>query len=203
MIGGFNAFIEAQKLEKIGECKVTLFQFDTCPPIPEKVYEAIDLDSVEKLTRETFVPRSGTPLYDAVAMAIKQTGERFAAMEEDERPEKVLMVVITDGEENSSHEWTSEQVKQMIEHQTDVYDWNFVYIGANQDAWEVGGGMGVASASSLGYVASGEGSTKMWDSLTKGVTKYRTRSVADAKAAKFFDDEDIDAQKDAGLKTSK
>jgi len=203
MIGGFNAFIKEQKKNKIGLCRVSFFQFDTQPPIPEKVFEAIDLDVVPDLTTKTFVPRSGTPLWDAVAFSIKLVGERFDALPEDEKPEKVLMVTITDGEENSSREWTAEQVKQMIEHQTEKYGWQFAYLGANQDAWHVGGSMGVKSSHSLSYVASPGGTSEMFKSLSKSATKYRAASAEVTRGADYelFDKEDVDAQKKEGLKT--
>ena len=198
MIGGFNAFLKKQR-EIPSECKVSFFQFDTDNPVVEKVYEKKDIQTAPELTMETFVPRGGTPLYDAVAWVVRHTGERFSTTEESERPEKVLVVIITDGEENSSREWDDKQVKQMIEHQTEKYNWEFVYLGANQDAWSVGGSLGVRSTSSLGYVASQGGVNKLFDSLSNKTAHYRSCTVL-AGSSISFDDEDKKSQEVEGLK---
>jgi uncharacterized protein YegL len=199
MIGGFNTFIAQQK--KIpGECKVSLYQFDynySFSNVVEVIYENRPLQSVPELTTETFVPRGSTPLYDAVAFVIKSVGEQLAALSEEDRPEKVLVVIITDGEENASREWKPEQVKQMIEHQQNTYKWEFVYLGANQNAWTSGGHLGVKASSTLGYVASSGGTDAMWGSLSDKVGKYRSTLGAESVN---FDDADKDAQAKQGYK---
>jgi len=191
MIGGFNNFIKEQ-LKIPTECKVSFYQFDTHEPRVEMVYEQRDLKQVFPLTKETFVPRGGTPLYEAVAVVVKKVGERLAQTSEDQRPEKVLVVIITDGEENSSQGWTAEQVKQIIEHQEEKYKWEFVYLGANQDAWLVGGNLGFKSSSCLAYVATKGGTDAMWSSLSDKTAKYRCSS--DVTRGIDFDDKDKDAQ---------
>lgn len=198
MIGGFNAFIKQQKTLPT-ECKVSFYQFDTTHPIVETIYEQKELKSVPDLTLETFVPRGGTPLLDAVATVIRTVGERLAATLEGERPEKVLVVIITDGEENSSHEWSSAQVKQMIEHQEEKYKWEFVYLGANQDAWHVGNTIGVKCSSTLGYVASAGGTKAMFASLSDKTMRYR--AATNCEKGIQFDDEDKDAQVGQGYKS--
>lgn len=194
MIGGFNSFLREQRKVPT-ECKVSFFQFDTQPPIPEKVYEKVDLKEVTDLSRDTFVPRGGTPLLDAVANVIRSTGERLKGTAESERPEKVLVVCITDGEENSSREWTGEQVKQMIEHQEEKYKWEFVYLGANQNAWATGTAFGFKGTSTLGYVASKGGVDKMFTSLSSKVASYRSCASVSSVT---FDEDDKAAQKDEG-----
>lgn len=197
MIGGFNAFIEEQR--KIPtECKVSFYQFDTQHPRVETVYEQKVLKEVPLLNTETFVPRGGTPLYEAIATVVKKVGERFANTPENERPEKVLVVIITDGEENSSIGWTAAQIKQMVQHQEEKYKWEFVYLGANQDAWAVGNTMGVKSSSTLAYVASKGGTEALFMSLSAKTAHYRcadnvTRGIQ-------FDDADKDAQIKEGYK---
>jgi uncharacterized protein YegL len=197
MIGGFNSFIAEQK-KLTTDCKVTLYQFDSSHgEVLELVYEKKDLKDVPDLTELTFVPRGGTPLYEAVAKAVKAVGERLSSTPEDERPEKVLVVIITDGGENSSQDWTSEQVNQMIEHQEQIYKWEFVYLGANQDAWLVGGAIGVKASSTLGYVASAGGTDSMWKSLSDKTIKYRS-AAPDVDQAFAFDDADKKSQVDQG-----
>jgi Mg-chelatase subunit ChlD len=198
IIGGFNSFLKNQK-KVSSECKVSFFQFDTGDPTVEKIYETMDIKEAPELTENTFVPRGGTPLYDAIAHVVHKTGDRFSSMDESERPEKVLVVIITDGEENSSHEWNNRQIKQMIEHQTEKYSWEFVYLGANQDAWEVGSSIGVRFSSSLGYVASKGGVGKLFSSLSDKTTQYRSVQTS-AGSSINFDEEDKKSQEDEGLK---
>jgi len=181
MIGGFNSFIKKQRKIK-GDCKVFFYQFDT---EYESVYEGIDLNAVQQLTTETYVPRGGTALYPSLGKTIEDIGKRLSTMPEDERPERVLFVTITDGQHNSNisqingvqidwktfYQFTCDQVKNMVEHQTQVYNWDFAYIGANQDAWAVGGSMGVAN--NLNYVASAAGTKAMWANLSDSTATYR------------------------------
>lgn len=196
MIGGFNAFIQKQR-ELPTDCKVSFYQFDTEGPKVEVVYEERNLNEVPVLTTETFVPRGGTPLLDAVAIVVKRVQARIDKTPEDARPQKVLVVVITDGEENSSTEWNGPQVKQIIEHQEEAYKWEFVYLGANQNAWAVGGNLGFKASSTLGYVASATGTTSMWNSLSDKTVKYRCSE--DVTRGVEFDDADKSAQVKEGL----
>ena len=198
MIGGFNSFLKEQKRVPT-ECKVSFYQFDTDGPcVVETVYEKLDLQRVADLNTETFVPRGGTPLYEAIATVVKKVGERLADTPSNERPERVLVVVITDGEENSSHGWTAEQVKQMIEHQEEKYKWEFVYLGANQNAWAVGATMGVKGSSTLAYVASAGGTNAMWKSLSDKTAKYRSSDCVTSGIE--FDEGDLKSQVDQGYK---
>ena len=184
MIGGYNAFIKAQKDANAGDCKVFFYQFDTQY---DAVYENVDINHVAELTDKTYVPRGGTALYCSLGKTIKNIGEKLSNLNESERPERVLIATITDGEDNSLLErneiYDSEQVKEMIKHQTEKYGWDFVYIGANQNAWAVGNKMGIAGNTKLNYVASAKGTSEMFDKLSKGTLSYRS---ATAKAAFAF-----------------
>jgi uncharacterized protein YegL len=199
MIGGFNSFLKEQK--KIpSECKVSLYQFDTnYGSTVEPIYKQMDIKTAPELTLETFVPRGGTPLYDAVATIIKEVEGRLKSTPENEKPEKVLVVCITDGEENSSREWNSKQVKQMIEHQEEQNKWEFVYLGANQDAWNVGENLGFKASSTLGYVATAGGTNSMWKSLSTKTITYRSARCS-AGDSISFDEEDKKVQVDQGYK---
>lgn len=193
MIGGFNSFITKQK-ELPDECRVTLVQFDT---EYEELLRGVPLLEVKELTNKTFVPRGCTALYDAVGKSINSVGQVFSDMPEDERPEKVLFVTITDGLENSSQEFTAEKVREMIEHQTNVYKWEFVYIGANQNSWDVGQSMGISGNKTINYVSVGSmksSSTKaLWTTLGEKTTKYRSASV-DAVTSFDFTPEEQEQQ---------
>lgn len=175
MIGGFNQFLKDQKKIK-GICKATLYQFDTQF---ENVFDDVDVNSATELTDKNYLPRGGTALLDAVAMAINKTNQKIATLDEDKRPDKVLIITITDGEENSSHEYSGKVVKEMVEHQSTKWKWEFAYIGANQDAWTVGSSMGLAAGRTMNYVASAGGVKGMFDTLADSTTRYRSTANAD------------------------
>ena len=142
--GGVNAFIKRQQ-QQPGEALLTLVQFDT-------EYEFVTQGtSVQDVPLYKLIPRGMTALLDAVGQAIQQTGERLASMPEHERPGLVIVVVMTDGLENSSCEFTKSQVKSLIQHQQDVYDWQFTFLGANQDAFEEARSMGMPSSAAANY----------------------------------------------------
>ena len=164
MEGGFDAFIAEQRKEP-GDARVTLTQFDTTYEI---VYDGKPLTDVPPLSLE---PRGMTALYDAVGRTIAATGARFAALPEDERPERVLFVIITDGAENSSREFEGARVAAMVKEQTDKYSWQFVYIGANQDAVANAAAMNIHVASN--FAADSEGSRKALSDLNIGTRSYR------------------------------
>jgi len=142
--GGLNSFIAKQK-ELPGECIFTLVQFDT---VYEFVHKAIPLKTVPHCHLE---PRGNTALLDAVGRAIVETGERLRALPEHERPGLVVFVIVTDGQENSSQEYTKARVREMIEHQQSVYQWQFTYLGANQDAFAEAGSMGIRVCGTAPY----------------------------------------------------
>lgn len=168
MNGGFKTFIEAQKAANFGTCDVSVYQFDH---EFETVFAHKNImDSISY----NLVPRGGTALYDAVGKTILKVGADLATMDESERPDRVLVAIITDGEENSSDEFDAEKVKKMITHQTDVYHWQFTYLGSNQDAWEVGKGLGVAAGSTMTYANNARGVRGSWSSLSEAVTTYRS-----------------------------
>lgn len=186
IIGGYNTFIKSQKKLKHGTCDVSFCQFDD---VYEKVYENVPIDQVVDLNETTFVPRGGTALLDAVGKTINTVGEQLSKIEENDRPEQVVVVIITDGEENSSHEFNSDQVKQLIKTQTEVYSWQFTYIGANQDAWSVADTLGIVRSSALKFNSTSKGSAAMFDSLSTKMSAYRV-----SKQAVTYDQSDIDAQ---------
>ena len=178
MIGGFNSFIETQK-KLPGTCRVFAYKFDTTY---EPMFEDLDIQVVPALNRDTYVPRGGTALYDSLGKNIKEIGEKLAALKEEDRPEKVLVVTITDGEDNDHlrHEGNvrlnASQVAVMVKHQTENYKWDFAYIGANQDAWAVAKDMGYSKGTSLDYEADSAGTAMAFASLGDSVRSYRASS---------------------------
>jgi len=137
--GGVNSFI-AQQTTEPGEALLTLVQFDT---EYEFLHKGVPIAQVPKYQ---LVPRGMTALLDAVGKAINETGERLARMDEKDRPGLVAFVVMTDGQENSSREFSKAAIKDMIERQQQQYNWHFTFLGANQDAFAEAGGMGIDAA---------------------------------------------------------
>src|SRR6476659_9011706 len=138
-VGGFDAFIAEQR-KTAGECTVTLAQFDDA-------YEEVYVDRpIAEVPSLVLAPRGTTALLDSIGRLVVDAGKRLAAMPEGRRPGTVIVGIMTDGMENASREWTHDQVKQLIERQTDVYQWQFLYLGADQDAIEVGARIGVGAA---------------------------------------------------------
>lgn len=176
-IGGFNAFLDEQK-KVAGECTVTLVQFDT---LYDVVYNAKPLRDVPHLTTETFQPRGATALLDATGRAINETGAALSALPDGERPARIVFVVLTDGYENSSKEFTADKIKSMLEHQRDVYQWEFVYLGADQNAWDTAKLYGFTQANVAAYAGTSAGVNAAFAATASNAASYRsgaTRSMA-------------------------
>jgi hypothetical protein len=189
-IGGFNAFLEQQKVTP-GEATITLAQFDD---VYEVVYRAIPLPQAPELNGETFVPRSATALLDAIGRTINETGTRLSKLREADRPSQVIFVILTDGEENSSVEFTAQHINQMIRHQRDVYKWEFIFLGANQDAITTASELGMSGGQALTYAASPQGTQAAFKAVARNVARFRE---GDAEALQFSE-ADRQAQTDAG-----
>lgn len=125
VVGGYEQIIKENKSTP-GICTFTVAAFDT-------VYELIeDFTDIQQVNEKLEVyPRGGTALLDAIGKTIVSVGERFAKMKEEDRPSKVIMLIQTDGEENSSKEYRTEYIKQLIEEHTDVWKWQFQFLGAD------------------------------------------------------------------------
>jgi len=151
-VGGFNSFLEEQK-KVPGKCFFTLVQFDT---VYELISHNIPLEDAQSLTRETFVPRGGTALLDAMGRTLNTLEQDLAELEKTgNKPQKIYFVVITDGEENQSQEFTKDQVFKMIEDRRQNSAWEFIFLAANQNAIKTGTGYGFSAGSSMSYNDSG------------------------------------------------
>jgi hypothetical protein len=143
--GGFAQFLEQQR-HLPGRCVLSLTQFDS--EGIDEVYRARPIAEAPALELH---PRGMTPLLDAVGRTITRTGERLAAQPERDRPGRVLFVIITDGLENASREFSRAQVRELIERQRRVYQWDFIYLGANVDAFAEAGAIGIDAACAAPY----------------------------------------------------
>jgi hypothetical protein len=188
-IGSFNTFLEDQNTVP-GEATISLVQFDDQY---EVVYRAIALHEAPELTMQTYVPRGSTALLDAIGRTIDETGHRLAAMLEAGRPENVIFVILTDGEENSSRHYPPERINEMIRHQRDVYNWQFVFLGANQDAIMTASRLGIASAQAMTFAASPAGTQAAMGAVSKHLKARRMN----LQASIAFDEEDRKQQEEA------
>lgn len=170
---GFDSFIREQRSQP-GEAALTLVQFDDKS---ELVYKARPLQEVPALVLE---PRWSTALLDAVGKAITETGERFRAMDEKDRPGKVVFVVITDGQENSSVEFKRKDVLDMVKRQREGYNWSFVFLGANQDSFEEASRIGIMRSATMNYQATPAGVAAAYAKMSASMTSYRASLSAQA-----------------------
>lgn len=168
--GGLNTFIEDQK-KLDGKCLLTHVNFDN---MIERKFTA---KPIKEVTDIELVPRGMTALYDALGIIITETVERLSKLKEEEKPEHVIFVVVTDGEENASRELQQSDVKKMISKQTDDYKWHFVYLGANQDAFAVGRGMGFSGNTSMSYSPDAAGVQSSIGATSKNIGMLRTAQV--------------------------
>ena len=169
-IDGFNEFLKGQKATP-GTAKLTLVQFDH---EIETVVNNQDIAAVEPLTDLTYVPRGSTALLDAIGKTMDGVGDILAGMVEADRPDKVVFVIITDGEENASHKFSRQQIFDKISHQRDVYKWDFMFLGANQDAIQAGNSIGINSVNSSTYHSTVRGSSATFNMVSAKLMDYRT-----------------------------
>jgi len=178
-ISGFNKFLADQKALP-GEAVLTLCTFNYKP---KTVHDFVKLGSVSDLSDNDYIPNGGTALLDAVGTVIESVGQKLHAMPEDEKPSKVLFLIITDGEENLSKEFSKAKVKAMIEHQREKYNWEFVFLGANIDSMKEGSAIGVNPQLALNYVPTAAGTKGLFENISRSTTHYRrhgTYQVSDS-----------------------
>lgn len=178
-IGGFNTFVADQK-NVPGDVAFTLCLFSTSYRL---VHDAVKLASVPALNGKTYRCGGCTALLDALGTTIDNVGSKLAAMPEEERPSKVIFLIITDGEENSSREYKLDQIKSMITRQREVYSWEFVFMGANIDAISAGTSLGISATNSLNYSASSIGTKSLYSNVSRSLGSYR---VASNQQVDFF-----------------
>lgn len=189
VIGGVNRFLnEQQRLP--GECLVTIVQFDSQDPY-DVVTPLGPVADARRLSEGNYIPRAGTPLYDAIGRGIIDLGAKLAAMAEHDRPGKVVFVVQTDGYENSSREYTAKTVRDMIATQQSMYSWQFVFLGQSIDAYAVGAGIGVGAAGTTSMGPGGQNVNKVYDNLHSNVARYRCGAT---RAATFTTAEQEDVK---------
>lgn len=185
--GGFNTFVRDQQEEE-GTASVSLYDFNNTVTL---LYEAIPIDQVEKLTHENYSPGGQTALHDAISTAIKDTDDYIETLPSGDTPDNVIIIVLTDGKENAS-ETPQDRVRELVEEYRDEYAWEFVFIGANQDAALTAESMGMDNDKSLNMSYSGEGVESAQISASNLVKESRRMGKSDG-----FDEEDRKRQREA------
>ena len=177
-IGGFNTFIKDQK-NVAGEATLSLIMFDTEYNIR---YEGKNIKDAPELDDKTFIPGGCTALLDAIGKTINAVGIRLSNISEQDRPSKVIFVILTDGEENSSREFTKAKINEMITHQKDAYNWAFIYLAANQDAIQEARNIGISAGQTMNYDSTPQGTRHVYGVMASTVTNFRTTGDSKVKS---------------------
>lgn len=170
-IGGFNSFLAEQKnIDR--DANVTFVLFDDRYDL---IHDGKDINEVEELTKKTYRPSGTTALLDAVGRTVDRVGERLDKLNESEKPENVIVFILTDGMENASSDYNKDQVKEMIEHQESKYSWEFIYGGANQDAFAEAGGLGIKAQNTFNFESTGKGTREAYENSSEMVASFRRK----------------------------
>lgn len=168
-IGGFNALIEKQRKQD-GKCYVSTVLFDN---VAEVLHDRLELSEIKKMTEKDYSVRGCTALIDAIGGAIHHIGNIHKYARPEDVPEHTMFVITTDGQENASHQYTSDKVKQMIERQKEKYGWEFLFIGANIDAVETASRYGISKDRAVNYNADSQGTQVLYDTVAQAVCNVR------------------------------
>jgi uncharacterized protein YegL len=185
--GGFNSLLEEQQ-EEPSEATVTLYEFNTRV---ERIFDACPITDVPELTNENYTPGGNTALHDAMERGINETGQRVADLPESKQPDHVLVVVLTDGKENAS-ETSAETVKKLVELRQREGNWEFLFIGANQDAALTAKEMGLEEDRALSMAHNDEGARSAYASTSEQIKQMRQQGETEG-----FSQEDQQRQDEA------
>lgn len=172
-IGGYNSMLEKQKLIK-GDCRITTVLFDNNYEI---LHDRIDIKAVSPITEKEYYVGGSTALIDAIGRTINKIVSVQKHTKDDFKAEKVMFVIITDGQENSSREYSIEQIKKMIEYQKTTYSWEFIFLGANIDSVETAGRFGISQDRAQNYRADKEGVNLNFEVMSETVSIFRKKGI--------------------------
>ena len=184
-IGGFNAMIEKQKKQD-GECIVSTVLFDDESRV---IHDRVSLDEIRPMTEDDYFVGGCTALIDAIGGAIHHIGNVHKYAREEDVPENTIFIITTDGQENASHHYSSDKVKQMIERQKEKHGWEFLFIGANIDAVETAKRYGIDRNRAVNYNADAQGTSVLYETVSKAVCNVRaSKCMADDWSAEIDKD---------------
>ena len=173
-IGGFNGFIESQKALE-GKVTLTTVLFDTTWKI---LHDGVDLHEVKTMTSSDYIAGGGTAMLDAIGEIINCVQDRHDELG-TEKPEEVLFVITTDGEENSSRTFNKSQIEKMIKHQTNSHGWRFMFLGANMDAVKEAESIGISKDWSVNYAYDSKGISDTFTTMSYTASAVRSDAVTD------------------------
>ena len=174
-IGGFNSMIEKQRKEE-GDCLVSAVLFNQHSDV---LYDRVSLKDIREMTEKDYVPSGCTALIDALGGAIKHIRNVHKYIREEDIPAHTIFVITTDGLENASHHYSSDQVKRMVAEQKEK-GWEFLFLGANIDAVETASMYGIDRDRSVNYVPDSIGNAKNFVVLSETISKFRSKGTIDA-----------------------
>lgn len=184
-IGGFNSMIEKQKKQD-GECIVSTVLFDDESRV---IHDRVGLDKIKPMTEDDYFVGGCTALIDAIGSAIHHIGNVHKYARPEDVPENTIFIITTDGQENASHRYSSDKVKQMIERQKEKYGWEFLFIGANIDAVETAKRYGIDRNRAVNYNADAQGTSVLYETVSKAVCNVRaSKCMADDWSAEIDKD---------------
>ena len=177
-IGGYNSLMEKQKKEE-GEAIISTVLFDDRA---EVLHDRVSLDKISPMTEEEYYVRGCTALLDAVGGAIHHIGNVHKYAREEDRPEKTLFIITTDGQENASKKYSYDKVKKMVERQKKKFGWEILFLGANIDAVGEAARFGIQANRAVKYECDEVGTELNYHVLSKTVSKVRSCAVCDMDA---------------------
>ena len=169
-IGGFNSMLTKQKSEA-GQCRVTTVLFDNRYTL---LHDRIDIRAVSPITEKEYFVGGSTALLDAIGRSIKKIADVQRSTSEEYRAEKVIFIIITDGEENSSREFSADTVRKLISEEKERYGWEFLFLGANIDAVETAGRFGISADRAAEYVPDTKGTALNYAVMCEAVSEFRS-----------------------------
>lgn len=170
-IGGFNSFVDSQKDDT--KTTLTTVLFDTNWKV---LHDGLDVYEVEEMTKKDYITGGGTAMLDAIGETINTVQYRHDDMG-DAKPDNVLFVITTDGEENSSRKFTKAEIERMIKHQTNGHGWEFIFLGANMDAVKEATSIGIDATKAASYAWTGQGTDALYRTVTTAACASKCDSL--------------------------
>ena len=184
-IGGFNSMIERQKKAE-GEALVSTVLFSDESTV---IHDRVELEKVEPMTDRQYYVDGCTALIDAIGGAIHHIGNVHKYAREEDRPEHTIFVITTDGMENASHRYTSDQVKAMVQRQKEKYGWEFLFLGANIDAVETAAHFGIAEDRAVTFHNDAKGQALNYAEVSEAMCTVRANVKLDRSWKKKIDED--------------
>ncbi len=172
-IGGFNSMIEKQKRSE-GEALISTVLFDNTS---EVIHDRVDIRHIDPMTREDYSVRGCTALFDAIGGAINHIGNVHKYARAEDVPEHTVIVITTDGMENASRRYGSDEIKKMIRRQKEKYGWEFLFFGANIDAIETARSFGISEDRAVNYNSDSEGTQLNYEVLSEAISAVRCNAT--------------------------